>query len=131
MSIVPFDSRRIAAPPGFVVDSAPIMAPRIEVHHNFVMSAKRKSSLAVSSSLRLFLAGFVPHFLDKRRVRLNWKTRARLSSAQRQIVIDEIRRLADRMPPGRIADEQRPARKPAHQRQDLLSLFIVPSLGLV
>jgi hypothetical protein len=62
------------------------------------MSAKSKTIAAVSVIILVFLAGFVPQFLDKRRVQTELDdTRTKLSTAQRQIAIDEIRRLAGSM----------------------------------
>jgi hypothetical protein len=62
------------------------------------MSTKGKVITGAIVVVLVFLAGFLPQFLDKRRVQAELEaTRANLSTAQRQIAIDEIRRLAGRM----------------------------------
>jgi hypothetical protein len=62
------------------------------------MNSKWKVIVSAAVVLAVFLAGFVPQFLDKRRLRAELEdTRTRLSTAQFQIRVDEIRSLAGRM----------------------------------
>jgi hypothetical protein len=62
------------------------------------MSTKWKTIAGAIVVVLVFLAGFLPQFLDKRRLRAELEnTRTELSIAQRQIGIDEIRRSAGRM----------------------------------
>ena len=62
------------------------------------MNSKWKVIASAAVVLAVFLAGFVPQFLDKRRLKAELEdTRTSLSTAQFQIRIDEIRSLAGRM----------------------------------
>jgi hypothetical protein len=63
-----------------------------------IVSAKSKSIAVGAAALAVFLVGFFPQFLEKRRLRTELaETQAWLSVAQRQTAIDELRRLAGRM----------------------------------
>jgi hypothetical protein len=62
------------------------------------MNTKWKIIVGAIVVVLVFLGGFVPQFLDKRRIRTELAdTRTTLATAQRQIAIDEIRELAGRM----------------------------------
>jgi hypothetical protein len=62
------------------------------------VSAKLKVIGVVVSLLAVFLLGFIPQFLEKRRVQNELEdTRMKLSNAQRQMAIAELPSLAGRM----------------------------------
>ena len=62
------------------------------------MAPKWKIIVGAAVIVGIFLLGFVPQFLEKRRLQAQLDdTRLRLSTAERQIDIDEIRSLAGRM----------------------------------
>ena len=62
------------------------------------MNARWKVIASAAVVLAVFLAGFIPQFLDKRRLETELEdARTKLSTAQLQIEIDEIRSLAGRI----------------------------------
>jgi hypothetical protein len=65
------------------------------LHRKEIVTTKWKVIAAFGVLTAVFLAGFVPQFLEKRRVTAELQdVRTRLSTAQKQMAIDEVRNLA-------------------------------------